>query len=133
MEPEKEEGKVYKKIKIGVCVMEKKVKCGSEVPFLFLSFMCVMSYSIKHKTKNPNRTYICVFIAATQFVLVWIDLFWFFDLSIVLLGFFSSYAADTGETRSIWWISGCPSLSVHVFTFEFMFLHVDFDSYCLVN
>jgi len=36
------------KIKIGVCVMQKKVKCGSEVPFFLLSivFVFCFSYSI---------------------------------------------------------------------------------------
>lgn len=33
MKKEKEEESVGKKITIGVCVMEKKVKCGSEVLF----------------------------------------------------------------------------------------------------
>lgn len=46
MEEEKEEeGSLVKKIKVGVCVMEKKVKCGSEVLFLLL-------YYIDKKKKN---------------------------------------------------------------------------------
>lgn len=36
MKKEKEEESVGKKITIGVCVMEKKVKCGSEVLFYVL-------------------------------------------------------------------------------------------------
>lgn len=32
---EEEEGDMVKKIRIGVCVMEKKVKCGSEVLYCF--------------------------------------------------------------------------------------------------
>lgn len=46
---EEEGGGVGKKIKIGVCVMEKKVKCGSEVLFLLL---CI---SEKKKIKPSNE------------------------------------------------------------------------------
>ena len=34
-------GGVGKKIAVGVCVMEKKVKCGSEVQFLFLNLRTI--------------------------------------------------------------------------------------------
>lgn len=38
MEMVKESNGVGKKIIVGVCVMEKKVKCGTEVLFYFIEF-----------------------------------------------------------------------------------------------
>lgn len=44
-----EESNVGKKIKIGVCVMEKKVKCGSEVLYYYIF------YSIFNKNDSENQ------------------------------------------------------------------------------
>jgi hypothetical protein len=47
-----EGGEEEEKIKIGVCVMEKKVKCGFEVLFLFIFFSIP-----KPETENYKNHY----------------------------------------------------------------------------
>lgn len=47
-----EESNVGKKIKIGVCVMEKKVKCGSEVLYFFTSI-----FHMIFRARIPRKSY----------------------------------------------------------------------------
>ena len=45
-------GGVGKKIAVGVCVMEKKVKCGSEVQFLLLNLHTIQKTEQMWKLKR---------------------------------------------------------------------------------
>lgn len=49
------------KIKVGVCVMEKKVKCGSEVLFS-LFFFFVTARSMFSSTDQQSRKSLCFFL-----------------------------------------------------------------------
>lgn len=127
---EVEEGEsVVGRIKIGVCVMEKKVKCGSEVLFsVFILLLAAARICISRLLLLTNYRFRCSFFLlksplwfwyrSTLFLTVSITHRLFLVVGVLFIGLLSSHGSNSWQAGVLWWIWGELS---HCFFFSLIF------------
>jgi len=94
---------VGEKIKIGVCVMEKKVKCGSEVLFS-LFFVCLLLVFRVFLLTNRFRLHGSMMTGLSFFYYVCSRSY--IPCCCCFIGFLSSHGGNSRQTPVFWWIWG---------------------------